>query len=160
MLTGRWCGGTPAIGWPSMAIDPASGVSKPAMSRISVVLPQPEGPSSEKNSPRPISSEIPATALTPPKLLPRSRMEIADEAAVEVMRIATGAPERCAAARTMSAASSIPLTWLRFSHVSLRKTCRSPTCRAGAKLFSLRTDRQRKMRPDQRAEGAQLLTKT
>ena len=45
-----------------------SGRSKPATMRSSVVLPQPEGPSSEKNSPRSTASDTPSTARTAPKL--------------------------------------------------------------------------------------------
>ena len=41
-----------------------------------VVLPEPEGPSSVKNSPSSISSETLSTALTSPKLLERPAMEI------------------------------------------------------------------------------------
>ena len=37
---------------PSISMVPDVGVSKPASMRSSVVLPQPDGPSSEKNSPR------------------------------------------------------------------------------------------------------------
>ena len=51
MLVGRRFGGTPAMSRPSICKDPADGSSKPAMVRSKVVLPQPEGPSSEKNSP-------------------------------------------------------------------------------------------------------------
>jgi len=50
MLTGRRCGGTGAISLPSSRMRPSSGVSKPASIRNSVVLPQPLGPSSAKNS--------------------------------------------------------------------------------------------------------------
>ena len=39
-----------------------SGVSNPAISRSSVVLPQPDGPSSAKNSPRSIDSDTRSTA--------------------------------------------------------------------------------------------------
>ena len=49
---------------PSSRMRPASGVSKPAITRSSVVLPQPDGPSSAKNSPSLISSETPSTAVT------------------------------------------------------------------------------------------------
>ena len=45
MLTGRRCGGTPVRSTPSSRMRPALGRSKPAISRKSVVLPQPEGPS-------------------------------------------------------------------------------------------------------------------
>src|ERR1700691_3520544 len=47
---------------PSIRMRPSSGVSKPASIRNRVVLPQPEGPSSAKNSPLAISSETPPTA--------------------------------------------------------------------------------------------------
>ncbi len=54
---------------PSIRIVPpsGSGSSKPAINRSVVVLPHPDGPSSEKNSPRPISSETWSTAGTPRK---------------------------------------------------------------------------------------------
>ena len=51
MLTLRLCGGMRATSTPSSRIRPAVGCSKPATSRSVVVLPQPEGPSREKNSP-------------------------------------------------------------------------------------------------------------
>ena len=51
MLVGRRLAGMPSIGWPSTEIVPLVGWSKPAIIRSSVVLPQPDGPSSEKNSP-------------------------------------------------------------------------------------------------------------
>src|SRR5215471_13918445 len=51
---------------PSRRIFPAVGRSKPAMRRSVVVLPQPEGPSSEKNSPASIETSIPSTAATSP----------------------------------------------------------------------------------------------
>jgi hypothetical protein len=37
----------PAIGWPASMISPSVGCSKPAIIRSVVVLPQPDGPSSE-----------------------------------------------------------------------------------------------------------------
>ena len=52
MLTGRRQGGTRATSWPSISMLPAEGVSKPASMRSNVVLPQPDGPRSAKNSPR------------------------------------------------------------------------------------------------------------
>src|SRR6185312_7312214 len=48
---------------------PASGVSKPASRRRSVVLPQPEPPNSANSSPRATSRSTPATASTSPKRL-------------------------------------------------------------------------------------------
>ncbi len=50
MFTARLFGGTPAMSLPSMVMRPSLGVSKPASIRISVVLPQPEGPRRAKNS--------------------------------------------------------------------------------------------------------------
>ena len=64
MLTGRRLGGTPAMSSPSIRIRPALAVSKPASRRSSVVLPQPDGPSSAKNSLARISSETWSTAAT------------------------------------------------------------------------------------------------
>ena len=66
MFTGRAWGGMSAMSCPSMRMRPASGVSKPAISRMSVVLPQPDGPSRAKNSPEPISSDTSFTAVTAP----------------------------------------------------------------------------------------------
>src|SRR4051794_18803793 len=51
---------------PFSRILPPSGVSKPASMRSSVVLPQPDGPSSAKNSPARMSSESLSTAVKPP----------------------------------------------------------------------------------------------
>ena len=59
MLTGRSCGGICAMSLPSSRMRPSSGVSKPASIRSSVVLPQPLGPSSAKNSPARMSSDKP-----------------------------------------------------------------------------------------------------
>ena len=46
---------------------PVSGASSPAMMRSSVVLPQPDGPSSETNSPRPTESESSLSTVALPK---------------------------------------------------------------------------------------------
>src|SRR6476620_5367029 len=56
----------------SSRIWPSVGRSKPAIMRRVVVLPQPEGPRSEKNSPGGISRLIPATAVNSPKRFTRS----------------------------------------------------------------------------------------
>src|SRR5439155_14240520 len=45
---------------------PSSGRSKPAIRRSVVVLPEPDGPSSVKNSPAPIARSTPSTAATSP----------------------------------------------------------------------------------------------
>src|ERR1700674_4579804 len=47
---------------PPNSITPASGFSSPAIMRSVVVLPQPDGPSNPKNSPRSTSSETSVTA--------------------------------------------------------------------------------------------------
>src|SRR3569833_189183 len=51
MPTLRWLGLSGVTSLPSMTIRPEVGPSKPATMRSTVVLPQPEGPSSEMNSP-------------------------------------------------------------------------------------------------------------
>src|SRR5215216_6758928 len=51
MLTSRRKGGTPTMSRPCSRIWPLVGSSKPAIMRRVVVLPQPDGPSREKNSP-------------------------------------------------------------------------------------------------------------
>src|SRR6185312_14827043 len=50
-----------------MRISPAVGCSKPAMRRRQVVLPEPDGPSSAKNSPSAISKLTSSAARTSPK---------------------------------------------------------------------------------------------
>ena len=51
MFTSRLFGGTPSTSSPCRTTCRAVGSSKPAIIRMVVVLPQPDGPSSEKNSP-------------------------------------------------------------------------------------------------------------
>src|SRR4051812_28465600 len=50
-------------------MSPEVGCSSPAMSRSAVDLPQPEGPTNEKNSPSLISRVRSSTAVTLPKFL-------------------------------------------------------------------------------------------
>jgi hypothetical protein len=69
MFTGRLLGGTVETSWPSIRIRPSVGVSKPASIRSRVVLPQPDGPSSEKNSPSWMDSDTLSTATILPKRL-------------------------------------------------------------------------------------------
>jgi hypothetical protein len=70
MLTFRRSGGVqlplPATHFPATSISPASGSSKPAIRRSSVVLPQPDGPRSATNSPRSMQSRASSTAWTAP----------------------------------------------------------------------------------------------
>src|SRR5215831_13667158 len=51
VLTLRLYGGVPAASVPPIRTSPSSGCSKPAISRSDVVLPQPDGPSRDRNSP-------------------------------------------------------------------------------------------------------------
>ena len=67
MFTGRRLGRMSVMSWPSSRTRPASGRSNPAMTRSRVVLPQPDGPSSAKNSFSAIASDRLSTAVTPPK---------------------------------------------------------------------------------------------
>ena len=61
---------------PFISIVPRLGAKKPAIIRSIVVLPQPEGPSSETNSPAEMSSVKSRTAATAPKSRPRPRIAI------------------------------------------------------------------------------------
>src|SRR5262245_57485168 len=61
--------GTSVTRLPSMTISPLLGIRKPATRLRSVVLPQPEGPSSVISSPRRTQSEILSSAVTSPKRL-------------------------------------------------------------------------------------------
>src|SRR5437867_3857582 len=75
MPTPRLRGGTSLTTRPSKRISPASGRSKPAITRSVVVLPQPEPPTRETSSPWPISRESPSTAVDAPKrFVRRSRL--------------------------------------------------------------------------------------
>ena len=65
-LAGEEVGGTPETSTPASSIVPAVGSSNPAIIRSVVVLPEPEGPSMVKNSPRQISRSTPSTAVTSP----------------------------------------------------------------------------------------------
>src|SRR2546423_10282381 len=67
---------TPCISTFPMWIEPAVGFSKPAIMRSVVVLPQPDGPSSETNSPGAIVRSSGPTACVTPKCLVRPVTEI------------------------------------------------------------------------------------
>src|SRR4029079_19288043 len=62
----RWFGDVLVMSLPSTVIVPEVGFSKPAIIRSVVVLPQPEGPRNDTNSPRATSRLKSATAATPP----------------------------------------------------------------------------------------------
>src|SRR4051812_13011937 len=76
MLTARLFAETVVTSAPCSTTRPLSGVSNPAIIRRLVVLPQPDGPSIEKNSPSRISSVTSSTAVWLPKrlLTPSSAM--------------------------------------------------------------------------------------
>src|SRR5690348_12722335 len=63
----RRCGGSVSMRVSPKLIRPASSSAKPAMSRNRVVLPQPDGPSSVKNSPSSILRVMSRTATTDAK---------------------------------------------------------------------------------------------
>src|SRR5436305_11424640 len=73
----RRCGGSVSIRLSPKRISPALRSAKPAIVRNSVVLPQPDGPSSVKNSPSAISSETSSTARTVPNERDTWSIEIA-----------------------------------------------------------------------------------
>ena len=56
----------PVISRPAEVTRPALGRASPAASFNSEVLPQPDGPSSDRNSPRPSVSDTSSTAQIPP----------------------------------------------------------------------------------------------
>ena len=66
VLTSRRYGGVPTASTPPIRISPSSGCSKPAIIRSDVVLPHPDGPSSERNSPVLTWKETAFTAVRSP----------------------------------------------------------------------------------------------
>ena len=66
MAMSRSAGSTSLTTLPPMLMLPAVTVSRPAIMRSSVDLPQPDGPSSTVNEPSGIASDTPFTASTPP----------------------------------------------------------------------------------------------
>src|SRR5688500_17194707 len=103
MLTGRRCGGTPVMSWPSIRMRPVSGVSKPAIMRSRVVLPQPEPPKRANSSPRRMSRSTPATAVIAPKRLLTPSMLTIGSAFKSSSRLHRG-PKARALARLLGAA--------------------------------------------------------
>src|SRR5262249_51856641 len=67
----------PWIGAPSIKTAPASGFSRPAIKFRSVVLPQPEGPTRQTNSPLPIENDMSWTAAVTPRDADLKRLETA-----------------------------------------------------------------------------------
>ena len=63
---------TEPAGEPNTATRPASGITRPTMARINVLLPAPFGPSNPRHSPLRNSRVMPSTAVTWPKRLTRA----------------------------------------------------------------------------------------
>jgi hypothetical protein len=64
---GRWFGRRPRTSVPPIRITPVDGSMKPDIMRRMVVLPQPDGPRNEKNSPGLMWTVTWSTALKVPK---------------------------------------------------------------------------------------------
>src|SRR4051812_5598449 len=99
MFTGRRFAGTAVTSTPLRTMRPASGISKPATMRSVVVLPHPLGPSSEKNSPSPISSVTSSTAACLPNRLLTPTTPIAALVRSSPRQVALGAFSDSAAKR-------------------------------------------------------------
>src|SRR5512137_2703162 len=83
---------------------PLSGWSKPAISRRQVVLPDPDGPSSAKNSPGAIDSDTESSATTGPKARRVARSSIAGVMSVAGRRATPrGAPRNIPLLRSAAA---------------------------------------------------------
>src|SRR5581483_11720878 len=67
MAMSRARGGRSVTSRSPIEIVPAVTSSRHAIMRRSVDLPQPDGPTSTRNSPLPIVSDTPSTAVTPPE---------------------------------------------------------------------------------------------
>ena len=87
MFTSRSNGGTRVTSRPASSMSPSSGSSNPAIIRSIVVFPDPDGPSSEKNSPSRTSRSTWSTAATSPKRFTRPvpRTAIAAAASAEAL---------------------------------------------------------------------------
>src|SRR5579859_4450476 len=86
MLTSRWFGGTPTTSLPYSRICPSVGSSKPPIIRRVVVLPHPDGPSREKNSPSPMVRSTRSTAAT----VPRREWKVLATPTSSIARVASG----------------------------------------------------------------------
>ncbi len=93
MPMSRLCGGTSLIGRPSSMISPRVALSKPASIIRAVVLPEPEGPSSVRNSPR---REVEVQAFDDQRLAVIALLHVV-ELDVRLVRHAVRLPARVAA---------------------------------------------------------------
>src|SRR3546814_14530157 len=71
ILTLRLLGGVPRTERPLMRMSPDAGSSKPALMRIRVVLPHPDGPRNDKNEPLAPSNDNLSTAVHGPNRMER-----------------------------------------------------------------------------------------
>src|SRR5262249_53092786 len=92
----RRYGGTWLSGRPPSRISPAVADSKPAIIMRVVVLPEPLGPSSVRNSPGGTVRETPSTAITGPKALGTSTSWRAAPVCISLLVIVGADPRRLA----------------------------------------------------------------
>jgi hypothetical protein len=71
MPKSRFVGGSAEMSRPACSTRPLVWMSRPAMARSSVVLPHPDGPRKQTNSPSLISSEMSSSAVNAPNVLVR-----------------------------------------------------------------------------------------
>src|SRR5690348_4673121 len=107
---------------PLTLIVPEVGFSKSAMTRRNVVLPQPDGPMKETNSPLATSRLISASALTGPSLVSKVRLSRRAETTVAPLDIVA------ASRPTSLALAAAALTLIDQGSTSM-PTSTSPTCR-------------------------------
>src|SRR5262245_41911864 len=103
---------------PASTICPASGSTSPATMRSTVLLPQPEGPRSERNSPRSTSRETSSTATTAPKVL-RSRRTLS--AGRARLTVAGALPARPGSPRDLASPALGPLRELPRDEIGVGK---------------------------------------
>src|SRR5262252_567803 len=103
---------------PASSTWPASGSTRPATMRSTVLFPQPDGPRRERNSPGAASSETSSTATTGPNVL-RSRRRLSAGAAFVTGGAAIGAGS--ASARDLAPPALRPLGELLRDQVRVRE---------------------------------------
>src|SRR5580765_6390834 len=91
MPTSRAAGSARVMSCPSIRIVPLAGVASPAIPLRRVDLPQPDGPSSTRNSPLATSSDTSSTIRVPPRSIENLRI------VSDAMRSALQGPGRNAA---------------------------------------------------------------
>src|SRR5712671_306227 len=119
----RFSGGRAVITRPSNSTDPVSGDSSPAMIRRVVVLPQPDGPSKPKNSPRSTAIETSATAAVAPKRLEISLRERSDMQCLAFRSTVLGAVLTLVAQSNPRDAQSLISTSLQRGDISQSNSC-------------------------------------